>query len=307
MKPLCIFHANCADGFGAALAVHKFFDGKVDFHKGVYGEDPPDVTDRDVLIVDFSYKRDVINKMRRTANAILVLDHHKTAEKELEGFKPPLGDWRGFIDSRATFNEKIRHCVEENEGLAMIRVLFDMERSGAMITWDFFFPGREAPPLIHHIQDRDLWRFDLPGTREIQAAVFSYPYDFDTWYGLLDEHTEALFVQGVAIERKHFKDVYELLESNKREALIGGYWVPFANMPYTMASDAGNIMATPKDVAFAACYSDTKTHRYVGLRSHKDHGIDVSVIAEMYGGGGHKHAAGFQMPIGWEGDKDEAE
>lgn len=31
-------------------------------------------------------------------------------------------------------------------------------------------------------------------------------------------------------------------------------------------------------------------------------GPDVSEIAKSYGGGGHKNAAGFRKPIGWEGD-----
>jgi len=50
-----------------------------------------------------------------------------------------------------------------------------------MITWNHFFPNQEAPRLIDHIQDRDLWQFKIPRTREVQAAIFSYPYDFDIW------------------------------------------------------------------------------------------------------------------------------
>ena len=57
--PLCIYHHNCADGFTAAWVVKKAF-GNVDFHPGKYNEPPPDVTGRDVIIVDFSYKYDVL-------------------------------------------------------------------------------------------------------------------------------------------------------------------------------------------------------------------------------------------------------
>jgi len=33
------------------------------------------------------------------------------------------------------------------------------------------------------------------------------------------------------------------------------------------------------------------------LRSAKEGGLDVSEIAEKFGGGGHKHAAGFTIPM----------
>jgi nanoRNase/pAp phosphatase (c-di-AMP/oligoRNAs hydrolase) len=32
-------------------------------------------------------------------------------------------------------------------------------------------------------------------------------------------------------------------------------------------------------------------------------GLDVAKIAEGYGGGGHKNASSFRMPLGWRGDK----
>ena len=74
---LCIYHGNCADGFGAAWVVRKAL-GDIDFHAGKYQAPPPDVTDKDVVIVDFSYKRPVLLEMAAKANSILILDHHKT-------------------------------------------------------------------------------------------------------------------------------------------------------------------------------------------------------------------------------------
>ena len=52
---------------------------------------------------------------------------------------------------------------------------------------------------------------------------------------------------------------------------------------------------------FAACYWDTPTGRVFSLRSTTE-GSDVAKIAATYGGGGHRSAAGFQAPRGWEGD-----
>lgn len=40
---ICIYHGNCADGFGAAWAVRKAL-GDIEFYAGKYQEPPPDVT-----------------------------------------------------------------------------------------------------------------------------------------------------------------------------------------------------------------------------------------------------------------------
>lgn len=268
MKPLCIYHGNCADGFGAAWAVRKFFgDGNVDFHAGVYQDAPPDVTGRDVYLVDFSYKRPVLETMAASASKVTVLDHHKTAEADLTPFPD------GVMGE------------------------FDMDRSGAMIAWDWFHPGQEPPQLLRHIQDRDLWRFNLEGTREIQAALFSYPYDFTVWDELMQWDVATLHAEGVAIERKHFKDIDELLDVTMRHMEIGGHRVPVANLPYTLTSDAGHKMAEGN--AFAACYWDTPDGRVFSLRSTNG-GLDVSEIARQYGGGGHAAASGFRVPFDHE-------
>lgn len=262
MKPLCIYHGNCADGFTSAWVIHQALLGECDFHAGVYQQEPPDVLNRDVFLVDFSYKRPVIEEMRKRANSILILDHHKTAEADLRDL----------------------HGVE---------VVFDMNRSGARITWDHCFPGKPPPQTLLHVEDRDLWRFALPGTREIQANIFSYPYEFDVWTRLMSEDPQKLIDEGKAIERKHFKDIHELLGVTTRRMVIGGHNVPIANLPYIHVSDAAHELA--KGEAFAGCYWDTPKGRVFGLRSN-DAGLDVSEIAKQYGGGGHRNAAGFTVP-----------
>lgn len=263
---LCIYHGNCADGFASAWVVRKFYqetrNEDIEFFAGVYQNPPPEVKGKHVILVDFSYKRPILDKMKREAKSLLILDHHKTAMEDLQGFE---------------------------------RAVFDMNRSGAMITWNYFFANIQPPKLIEHIQDRDLWQFKLQGTREIQAAIFSYSYDFEIWDGLMKTDPSMLQAEGFAIERKHFKDINELLEVCKTRKIIAGYDVPVANLPYIFSSDAGHIMA--KGEPFAACYMDTPEGRVYSLRSAEE-GVDVSEIAKKFGGGGHKHAAGFRVKIG---------
>lgn len=288
-KPLCIYHGNCADGFGAAWAVRKALGNEVEFHPGVYQDPPPDVTGRNVLMVDFSYKRPVLDEVHRTAKSLLVLDHHKTAADDLAGIRPPFGPgWERHLQN--VYQDDCENCPQPY-------ALFDMERSGAGIAWDFFHHDKPRPALINHIEDRDLWRFKLAGTREIQAAVFSYPYDFEIWDKLMDSDPMELFGQGSAIERKHHKDIAELVAVCQRTMEIASYTVPVASLPYTLTSDAGHLMADNwcDGTFFAACYWDTEEGRVFSLRS-TEAGMDVSEIAKHFGGGGHKHAAGFRVP-----------
>ena len=278
--PICIYHGNCADGFGAAWVVRLALGDGVEFHAGTYQDPPPDVAGRDVLMVDFSYKRPVLEEMARSANSILILDHHKTAAEELADLREPPDDMpelRGWLPSSGVY------------------ATFDMNRSGAGITWDHFKLG-PRPPLIDHIEDRDLWRFALDGTREIQACIFSHPYDFEVWDRLMVADLDDMRREGEAIERKHFKDIDELLGVVTRRMVIGGHNVPMANLPYTLTSDAGHELAQGEP--FAGCYWDTPEGRVFSLRS-TDEGLDVSDIAKQYGGGGHRNASGFRVAFDW--------
>jgi len=266
MKKLCIYHGNCADGFGSAWVVRKALGDDVEFHAGVYQNEPPDCTGRDVYLVDFSYKRPVIERMLEVANTVTIIDHHKTAIEDLSGLETQYDNY--FKD-------------------------FSLEHSGAMLTWTHFFPDVPPPSLIRHIEDRDLWKFQIEGTREVQANVFSYPYDFEVWDKLMQTDTAQLRSDGAAIERKHFKDINEFIQAAAGRMVIDSYNVPCLNAPYFWSSDAGHIMA--KGEPFAACYWETPEGQIFSLRS-AENGVDVSAIAKKFGGGGHKHAAGFKLP-----------
>lgn len=295
-KHLCIYHGNCADGFTAAWAVAQAFgEDNIEFHEGHYGQPHPDVTGRDVILVDFSYKRAVLEEMGRCASTILVLDHHKSARDDLAGFPLPLA---------GEYNPAAMAAYQhENNAPFAIHALFDMERSGAGIAWDYFNIVHPRPLLVDYVEDRDLWRFNLPQSREINAYIFAHDYTFPNWSALdgfiEDDDGQSCAALGGAIELKHHKDVRELVKASKRRMVIAGYDVPVANLPYTLSSDAGHLMA--QEEPFAACYIDTPKGRTFSLRSSDD-GADVSVVATVYGGGGHARAAGFTMPIGWEGE-----
>ena len=283
-KGIGIYHGNCIDGFGAAWVVREYFS-KVEpdhfeelaFHPGVYEEAIPDVDGKEVIIVDFSYKRAVMEEVISRAKKVTILDHHKSSIEDLAG----------LLGAHAT------HPAGVVDGL------LDASRSGAMLAWEWFFGNEKPPRLLLHIEDRDLWRFALPGTAEVCMALFSHPYDFEIWDAFTARTTEAaaLFClrrDGEAIIRKLKKDVAEFIP-NARRIDIAGYRVPVINMPYFYASEAAGLLADGEP--FAACYWDTPTHRIFSLRSSKE-GMDVARVAEQFGGGGHKHASGFRVSHG---------
>jgi oligoribonuclease NrnB/cAMP/cGMP phosphodiesterase (DHH superfamily) len=265
---LVIYHANCTDGFGAAFAFYKRFgkspNVELEFHPGVYNQVPPDVKGKDVYLVDFSYPREVISAMCKEASWVTVIDHHKTAIEGLAG-----------LDD-----------VETNLSLHL-----STDHSGAMLAWNYCFPTVSPPTLLDHIEDRDLWRFKLPGTREIIAALYSYPFDFEVWSEL---NTSALYSDGIPLLRSDRKRMEDLLKQPERRTLIGGYNVRVVNAPPYLASEVGHLLCDGEP--FAATYYDGPHHRHFSLRSAKD-GLDVEAIAQQYGGGGHYHASAFKVPL----------
>lgn len=268
---ICIYHKGCTDGFGAAWVVWNHFkniDGScaVDFHAANYQDDPPDVTGLDVTIVDFSYKRPILEMMIEQCNSLTIIDHHKTAQADLDG----------IFDYPKVFG------------------VFDMDHSGAVLTWQFFNADLATPQLLLHVEDRDLWRFKLDGTREVIAALYSLPQEFSIWENYV--HRPAMIsdlrADGRAIERQQAKNVASLVAASSRRMQLAGFDVPVANVPYMMASDAGHLMA--KGEPFSVTYWDGPGERMYSLRSSDD-GEDVSQIAVAFGGGGHEHAAGFKV------------
>jgi uncharacterized protein len=267
MNPLCIYHGLCADGFTAAWVVWKYFgEGNVDFHAGKHGDPPPEVEGREVYIVDFSYRRPVVEEMARDARKLTVIDHHVTAAQDLQGLIQS-----GAVDG-----------------------VFDMEKSGCLLTWEWFFKDRQPPPALLAVSDRDLWRFELPWTREIFSALTSYPYEFEIWDTLMEAgRLESLRQDGVALSREQQKDIAEIIAAGSHLITIAGHTVPACNVPSIWASDAGNILS--QGHPFAACFWIDGEKIAFSLRSGPG-GLDVSEIAKRFGGGGHKHAAGFKLP-----------
>ncbi|HEY6974034.1 MAG TPA: phosphohydrolase [Nitrospiraceae bacterium] len=254
-----LYHAECADGFGAAWAIWKQFPG-AQFIPVKHGNPPPpELTTQRVVIVDFSYDRPTLEHMASETQALLVLDHHITAEKALAGLP---------------------------------YAYFDMKKSGAVLAWEWAH-DHPVPWLLDYIQDKDLWTWALPSSREINAAVASHPFDFDLWNGFKQKELEQ---EGRAILRYE----HELVNKLAAQAVLvefQGAVVPSVQSA-VLTSQIGERLSA--DYPFCIIWHDREGRRYYSMRSRED-GSDVGAIAASFGGGGHTHAAGFSIPLGPDG------
>jgi len=257
---LILRHGNCSDGAGAAYATWKKFGSSAEYVEVHYGNPPPDVTGREVYILDFSYKRDVLIEMHSKAKSLLVLDHHLTAQADLEG-----------LDF----------------------AVFDMDRSGCVMAWEHFHPYSPTPLGLALIQDRDLWRFIDPLTRPFGAALRAFvTSDFNDWdRNMWADDATVLADRGGDLLMVADQEVAALVK-RAHPINIDGFVGSACNAPTKHASDLGNALAKLSGT-FGLVYSydgNTKEWQY-SLRSIGD--FDVSVLAKAYGGGGHKNASGF--------------
>jgi uncharacterized protein len=253
-----LYHANCTDGFGAAWAAWKLLGGRAVYIPASYGGEIPDVTGKNVAIVDFSYPREVLEEMREKANSLVLLDHHVTAEEALKGLP---------------------------------YAIFDMSKSGAMLSWEFFHKDKEPPRMIKYIQDRDLWSWELPYSKEFSAAFSMVPFEFAEF----DKYEDDSMVDD-AIKRGGYILAYtrqivekEMGHADRRKLL--GYDVLVVNCSH-LISEVGAELAKNCDIAVIWYYSHKDASYKISLRSFHDH-VDCSQVAKHFGGGGHKKASGF--------------
>ena len=255
---IVLYHADCIDGFGAAWAAWRRLGDGAEYVPVIHGNPPPDVTGKQVTIVDFSYSRELLLEMADKAAALRVVDHHKTAQENLAG---------------------LDFCT------------FDMNKSGAVLSWEHFHPDTPVPQLLLHVQDKDLWNWALPGSAEITCALRAYPFGFARWSEWVDgwdTWEKALHVEGAAILR-YQSEVVKGVVANAGEITLAGHKVMCANTPILQSEVAGTLA---EGRPFGVAWYQANGRRYYSLRS-RDGGLDVAEIASHFGGGGHAKAAGF--------------
>lgn len=255
---LVIYHLGCSDGFGAAWAAWKLLGSKAEYLAFFPGSRAPDVRGRTVAVCDLSFSKQDTLKMISESKGFIMLDHHKTAKENLEG---------------------VEHCV------------IDMTRSGAMLAWNFFHPNAPAPKLIEYIQDQDLWRHNLPFSKEINSDIDITPQDFESFDKLLkDEEIELAKSRGIVMKAYKEALVNKIAKTHTLKSIFGSTAAVVNSQ--TFRNELGAKLAETADVAFVWYRNHAENKILVSLRSNK---VDVSVIAQRWGGGGHRSAAAFVL------------
>lgn len=270
---VCFYHKDCFDGTAAAYAVSCRHPEAM-FIAIQYGDaiDIPALSGKDVVVVDFSFPWEATVQIIAVARSFTVLDHH------------------------VTFSPIAKQLLTEYEQDPRVTVVYDPTRSGALIAWQHYM-SQPAPELIRIISDRDLWKFDFPYTRAVMAVVGLYSYDIESYRELFREYGRVPFaIRGNTILEKIDQDVDNVIRSSLRIVTIEDLTFPLINCPYFLASDS--LAKLAKRHPFAVSYYDSSDHRIFSIRSDASavEDVDVSLIAKRFGGGGHRHAAGWRVP-----------
>lgn len=312
MKPLVIYHNSCADGFAAAFAAWLKIGDEAEYVPCQYGQDffaesfLLQFNDREVYVLDFSFPHNVMDVLFQNAKRVVWLDHHKTAFEM----------WLGRFNKGDRFQDSFE---------PKYFLLLDDNKSGAHLAWEYFHPGTEVPTFIRHIDDYDRWQFKIEGTKAFNKALWSYaPWSFEQWqrmmlYTLRQTYDgyKHFVREGQAILRAHEQNVQSVVKNATRKCEIpfdeeaaldcveprlewnnGGYWMVqglAANCPPHLQSDVGHELANQSGTFGLLWHIDKGNVCRCSLRSNGDY--DVSAIAKVFGGGGHRNAAGFTTDI----------
>lgn len=299
-KPdVCVYHGgNCSDGFGAAWAVWKRWGYSVRYVPAQYGTPinwGRETPRGNILFVDFSLpQQDLAALIQRGAQSIVVLDHHKTAQAELEPFtiKACAGGPAFLLGQLDDLPGYFRDLAELDR--PPIVAFFDMDKSGARMAWEFCHTDA-MPELLHFIEDRDLWRFNFGlRTRKVTAALRLYAQEFELWETL---SVESLVNEGNLVLKADEAHLNKILQQ-AYVMQVGKWRVPTVNAPYAFASEAAErLLKANPDAPFAMSWFRRADGRnQYSLRS-EDHRVDVSDVAKQFGGGGHRNAAGFEVSL----------
>lgn len=256
-----LYHADCADGFAASWAAWKKFGGKA-----VYIAVPPSNRElprvargTNLYTLDYAIPLDALDMVRKQVSSLTVIDHHVSNKES---------------------------AAKADGGL------FQLDHSGAVLAWKFFHPGTKVPRLLRHIEDYDLWKFRFLHTREIAEALSLYDMNFATWDKIVRDfesgRKKKYIEEGKVLLRRMERRVGRLVNFAEK-ITFEGHKALLVNTPFYV-SEVGHAIAK-KGIPVAVMWSRRGSRIVVSLRS--DGSVDVSKLAERYGGGGHAAAAGF--------------
>ncbi len=263
MKPVAImYHEKCLDGFGSAWVGWRVYGSSADYIGVSPQSSAPNISGRDIVYCfDVSFSDEDIKRLEEDNTRLVMIDHHITSQEGIESVKEHV---------------------------------FDIDHSACVLVWKYFFPDAPVPLLLKHIEDIDIWKFALPHTQEVNILLYMMGFDFEKWseFSLqLEDPTLREKIYEKAEVLGGYQDyLVERIASRAIDGVFEGHEVKIVNSP-VFVSEIGHLLCEYSPVAII--WYESGDERRVSLRS--DGSVDVSDLAEKYGGGGHREAAAFRV------------
>lgn len=276
-----MYHADCNDGFGAAWAAHKTLGPAAVYIPIAYGRSaslPRGI--REIHMLDWTppaemAERWIAQLARGELCGLTLIDHHATAEKLASHMR----------DMKA-------------RGMVGLVEVFSTENSAAVLAWRHYHPHTPCPRLLRYVEDRDLWRWQLPDSRAVSQALYAMRRDFDEWSVYADA-IDPLIERGNAMLA--FSETIVTQAVTRAETRVIPPHLSGDERPLTVVelnctacvSDTHEAMRRMfPDADVTLTYAIVDDVAQVSLRSTS---YDVAALAKRFGGGGHHQASGFKM------------
>lgn len=269
-----LYHGNCPDGFGGAYAAWKKYGDSAEYYALSHtAPGPEQLHDADVIFIDFCYPQEIMDVYVANVKSLIMLDHHE-----------------GVEDIVRTMPEYI----------------YDVNRSGSGIAWEYFHPGTPMPKLLQYVQDDDLFRFDLPDTKAVLSYLAVQPHTFELWDSIsVDLESEAhapVLMEKLRTYREYFDLLVEYTASRAKPVLFEGHTVYLVTVnPLKTFVSAVGASLRQKYPPFALMAHAFPGGMRISMRG--DGSIDLTKVAQKYGGNGHPNSAAFSLnwgdPLPW--------
>jgi oligoribonuclease NrnB/cAMP/cGMP phosphodiesterase (DHH superfamily) len=290
-----IYHKGCLDGFCGFFIAHM--SGQLSRDVVIF-EDmpstqriPPDIKDKDLIIIDVAYKKEIIEGIISEAKSVVFIDHHISIKDDIEKLK-----------------EKYNN----------VKIIYDEEECGSSLAWKYFNARQEMPKFLEYVKDQDLGKWEIKETRRFLYALKTYFHlsteskSLNKWFRLLrEDDMKKLMKKGRYMEKfmNHLINVNmpnHSLESFPSKLIYDANPELYTKVgQYRVALYCGQNCPSSSDLGFYALKKidcdmcmfwiyNLDTKKYIlSIRSNKD--TDVSKIAKSLGGGGHKQASSFSF------------
>ena len=216
-----------------------------------------------IVIVDLSPPRDLFAIY---ADKLTVIDHHKTSA------------W----------------LKDYPQGV------HDQAHSACMLCWMHFFPKAEAPKLVQYVEDRDIWKWRLPRSVEINAflrvlGIESLDNVRRAANILANDQNHAETVGTYYLEYQNHQinnKIDQFDECIRKKQVMFWKNIPLMNVTENVSEVLHGIVMAKK-LKYMGSFFYMQGFVIISLRSRNN--FDVSEIAKANGGGGHAAAAGFRL------------